>query len=112
MKIYHNPRCQKSREALEFIHSIGIRPEIIEYLVQPPTVDELKEILDMLQLKPMDIVRVNEPVYKEKYKGRKIPPSRLLKILVKNPKLIQRPIIILNGKAVIGRPATKISELL
>ena len=103
--IYHNPRCSKSRKTLELIQSKGIEPVIIEYLKDPPTRKKLVEILDMLNLEPRQLMRKNETVYKEKeLDDTSLGREQLVKAMVENPILIERPIIIANGKAVIGRP--------
>ena len=103
--IYHNPRCSKSRKTLELIQSKGIKPAIIEYLKDPPTRKKLKEILAMLKLEPRQLMRVNENVYKEKgLDNPSLSKDQLISAMVENPILIERPIVIANGKAVIGRP--------
>jgi len=86
--------------------------EKIEYLVETPSPKEIKEILDMLGMKAEDLVRKKEPLYKEKYEGKKFSNSEWIKILSKNPILIERPIVVKDGKAIIGRPVEKILDLL
>lgn len=86
--------------------------ETIEYLVEIPTIDELKEIVKMLSIKPEDLVRKKEPLYKEQYEGKKITGTQWLKILHQNPILIERPIIIKGNKAIIGRPVEKIVKFI
>ena len=86
--------------------------ELIEYLVETPTQKEIKEILKMLRMKAEDLVRKKEPLYKVKYEGKKISNAEWIKILVKNPILIERPIVVKDGKALIGRPPAKILEIL
>ena len=103
--IYHNPRCSKSRKTLELIRSKGIKPVIIEYLKDPPTRKKLKEILVMLKLEPRQLMRINENVYKEKeLDNPSLSKDQLVSAMVENPILIERPIVIANGKAIIGRP--------
>ena len=111
MKIYHNPRCSKSRETLEIIQKKGLEIEIIDYLVKPPTTKELEEIITLLKIKPEELVRKGEDIYKEKFKGKKITQQEWVKIMVEYPKLIERPIVISGNKAIIGRPPEKVLEL-
>lgn len=111
MKIYHNPRCSKSRQTLEIIQEKGLEIEIIDYLVKPPTTKELEEIIALLKINPEELVRKSEDVYKEKFKGKKITQQEWVKIMVEHPKLIERPIVISGNKAIIGRPPEKVIEL-
>src|SRR5579863_24025 len=92
--LYYNPRCSKCREALCMLEEKGIEPEIIEYLKTPPTEKELRDLLKKLGLKPMDIIRTKEPLFTEKYKNKKYSDTEWIKIMVKNPILIERPIAI------------------
>lgn len=112
MKIYHNPRCRKSRETLEIIRSKGKEPEIIEYLKTPPSKKEIKELLSALGLKPEEIIRKGEQLFKDSYKGKDLSDSQWIQILSENPVLIERPIVVLGGKAVVGRPPENVLELL
>ena len=112
MKIYHNPRCRKSRETLELIKSKGIDPEVIEYLKSPLTKEEIKSILEKLGLNAKDIIRKNESIFKEEFKGKVETEDEILKMLVENPKLIERPIVIENNEAIIGRPPENVLKLI
>ncbi len=112
MKIYHNPRCRKSRETLAILEENGIKPKIILYLEDSPTQKELKEIISLLNIKPKDLLRKTEPVYKELIKGKELSDSQLIKYMAQNPKLIERPIVIKNKKAIIGRPPENVLELI
>ncbi len=112
MKIYHNPRCTKSRETLQLIQEAGMDVEIIEYLNNPPTVAELKEVIGLLGIKPADLLRKGEAIFKENYKGKNFSDDEWITIMTENPKLIERPIVIQNGKAVIGRPPERVLELM
>ena len=109
--IFHNPRCQKSRTALQHIESLDNDIKVIEYLKNPPTVKELKEVLELLQLKPIDIVRKKEPLFISEYKDGSYTDAQWLKILVANPILIERPIIIKGNKAVIARDETSLKTI-
>ena len=112
IKIYHNPRCSKSREGLEIIQKSGKDFEIIRYLDDVPTKKELKEIIKLLGVKPEKLIRKNETVWKEKFKGQSFSDQEVLDAMIANPKLIERPIVVNGNKAVIGRPAERIQEIL
>lgn len=113
MKIYHNPRCSKSRQTLDLLQqNTKEKIEIVEYLNNVPTVKELTEIITLLKIKPEELVRKDEDVYKEKFKGKTLKDSEWIKAMVENPKLIERPIVVANNKAIIGRPPEKVLELL
>ena len=111
LKIYHNPRCRKSRETLQLINDQGEEVEIVEYLNEIPTVETLRSILKKLGLKPIEIVRKGEQIYKENFKGKDYDDEEWLKILHENPKLIERPIVVKGGKAIIGRPPSNVNQL-
>ncbi len=112
-KIYHNTRCKKSRSGLQYLQDNGIEPEIIEYLKdQPFTEKSLKEILKKLKLKPQDIIRTQEKEYKQNLKGKIFTDNEWIKILTDNPKLIRRPIIFKDDKAVLGDVLKNIDPIL
>jgi len=104
MIIYHNPRCGKSREALGILENSHCEIRIREYLKSPPTKKELKELLAKLGCKAFEIVRQKEPLFIEKFLGKKFTDAQWIKILSENPILIERPIVIAGNKAIIGRP--------
>ena len=112
MKIYHNPRCTKSRETLKLVQDAGKEVEIIEYLVNPPSPAELKTILKMLNMKPLEIIRKGEDIFKQEFKGKNLSDEEWIEVMVQYPKLIERPIVVSNGKAVLGRPPENVSALL
>ncbi len=112
IKIYHNPRCTKSRQGLEALEKSGEQFEIIKYLENIPTKDELKKILAYLNIPAEDLVRKNEAIWKAKYRGKELNEEEILDAMIQYPKLIERPIVIKNNKAVIGRPTEKIYDLL
>lgn len=112
MKIYHNPRCAKSRETLALLKSKGQDPEIVLYLETPPTAQELKAILKKLRLKPEQLLRKSEAIFKEQYKGKMLSDDQWIKVMLENPKLIERPIVVQGNKAVLGRPPENILEFL
>ncbi len=111
LTIYHNPKCSKSREVCTLIDTMGMDIEIVEYLKSPLNEKKIKELLKKLGMKAEEIVRKGEPLYKEKYKDKKLTETEWIKVLVKNPVLIERPIIVKGNKAVIGRPASTIEKL-
>ena len=112
IKIYHNPRCRKSREGLQILENSGKEFEIIKYLEDIPSEEELAKIINKLNIKPIQVVRKNEKVWKENYKGKDLSDHEIVKAMIENPKLIERPIIINNNKAVIGRPPETILEVI
>lgn len=112
MKIYHNPRCGKSREGLAILQESKLPFEIINYLETPLSTVELTEIIKLLGISPIDLVRKNEAIWKENYKGKNLSDSDIITAMVKNPKLIERPIVINKSKAVIGRPPELIKSIL
>ncbi|SNY99768.1 arsenate reductase (glutaredoxin) [Flagellimonas pacifica] len=112
IKIYHNPRCSKSRQGVEYLEKSGAKFEVVRYLDDVPTESELKDIVSYLGISPEELVRKNESIWKEKYKGKILSDDDIVSAMVKNPKLIERPIIIKNGRAVIGRPTENIDKLL
>lgn len=112
IKIYHNPRCSKSRQTLEILQEAGQQPEVIEYLKTPPTASELRELLQKLNLKPEQLLRKGEQLYKDKYKNQQLSGEELIAIMAENPVLIERPIVVKDNKAVLGRPPENVLELL
>lgn len=111
MKIYHNPRCRKSRETLQLLEEKGVKPEVVEYLKEVPTKDELKDLVKKLGIKPQQLLRKNEPDFKENYKGKELSDEQWISAMVKYPKLIERPIVVKGNKAVLGRPPENVLEL-
>ncbi len=112
MKIYHNPRCSKSRQGLAILQEAKVDFEIIEYLKTPLSEKELKAILSKLKIDAIDLIRKNETIWKENYKGKELSNEQIIKAMVENPKLIERPIVIHKNKAVIGRPPEKIITII
>ena len=104
MKIYHNPRCSKSREGLAILKVRNLDFEIIEYLKTPLTREELSNIIKKLDIKPIDLVRKNESIWKENYRDQKLDNEQVLDALLAHPKLIERPILVNGNLAVVGRP--------
>ncbi len=106
VKIYHNPRCSKSRETLNLLKSNGIDPEVVLYLETPPDAQTIRQLLKMLNMgSARDLMRQKEDLYKSlNLNGTSLTEDRLIQAMVDNPKLIERPIVVANGKARIGRP--------
>ncbi|MCA0431064.1 MAG: arsenate reductase (glutaredoxin) [Bacteroidetes bacterium] len=112
MKIYHNNNCSKSCNALDYLKNNSTEPiEIVEYLNTPPSKLELIEILKLLNAKPFDIIRTKEPLFIEKFTDKNYTDEQWIEVLIQNPILIERPIVVKGNKAVIARPIEKILEL-
>lgn len=112
LKIYHNPQCSKSRAGLQLLKDSGEDFQIINYLKNAPSDQEIKNILFLLNISAEELVRKNEAIWKEHYKGKALTEAEIIQIMIENPKLIERPIVVRNGKAVIGRPTENIQILL
>lgn len=112
IKIYHNPRCRKSREGLAILEQSGKTFEVIKYLEEIPSKEELRSVLSCLNLSPENLVRKNEAVWKEKYRGKLLSDEEILDAMILHPKLIERPIVVNGNKAIIGRPPEAIQEVL
>jgi len=112
IKIYHNSRCSKSRLGLAVLQNAQIEFEIIKYLDTPPTAKELTAILKMLGMKPIELVRTKEAIWKENYKGKELSDKEIITAMVTYPKLIERPIVVNGDKAALGRPAENIEAIL
>ena len=112
LTIMHNPRCSKSREALKILEENGINAEIVKYLETPPTKEEIKELLKILGINARDLMRTKEEIYKELNLKDVTNGEKLIEAMTEHPKLIERPIVIKDGKAVIGRPPSKIVDFL
>jgi len=112
IKIYHNPRCGKSREGVAILEASGKEFEVIKYLDQPLSKKELQEILKLLKIPAIDLVRKNEAIWKQQYKGKTLTEDELINAFMAHPKLIERPIVIHNNKAIIGRPPEAIKNII
>jgi len=111
--IYHNPRCSKSRATLELLREQGIEPTIVEYLKTPPSQAELARLLDLLGMQPRELMRSKEAEYREQdLDSPDLKPKDLVKAMHETPKLIERPIVVANGKAALGRPPKQVLEIL
>lgn len=112
IKIYHNPRCRKSREGLQILEESGKDFEIVKYLENTPTKEELSDIIELLGIKPIDLVRKNESIWKENYKNKQLSDNEIITAMIENPKLIERPIVVNKNKAIVGRPPENIKKII
>jgi len=111
--IYHNPRCSKSRQTLELLKTNNIEPEVVLYLETPPTKSKLKSIITLLDISPRELLRKSEDAYKtNNLKNKDLSDEQLLDFMLEFPKLIERPIVIHDNKAVLGRPPVKVLEII
>lgn len=112
IQVYHNNRCGKSREAIKFLENAGIEFEVIKYLETPPSVDELVILLKKLKYEPIDLVRQKEAVWIENFKGKKLKAAEIIKALAENPILIERPIVVIDDKAIVARTLEKLIDFI
>lgn len=112
VKIYHNPKCSKSRATLALLQERGLTPRIVEYLKSPPAAAELQTIVAMLGIRPEELVRKGEEIYKARYAGKTLSDEQWIAAMVRDPILIERPIVVLEDRAVIGRPPESVLALL
>ncbi len=110
--IYHNPRCSKSRQTLQLLESNGIEAEVVDYLKTPPDAATLSELLELLGVEPRDLIRDGEAEYRQLgLDDPTLSRQQLIQAMVEHPKLIQRPIVVNNGRAALGRPPEAVLEL-
>lgn len=112
MKIFHNSRCSKSRSALSILQEKQLDVTVVNYLETPPSIKEIKEILQKLGMKAEDLIRKGEKEFKENFQGKKLTEEEWVNAMAKYPKLIERPIFVNGDKAVVGRPPEKVLELI
>ena len=111
--IYHNPRCSKSRQALALLQEQGIEPEVVLYLETPPTVSAINKLLKQLGIGARDLLRKSEDDYKAKgLSGTSLTDKQLVEAMAECPKLIERPIVVSGGRAVLGRPPENVHQLI
>lgn len=111
--LYHNPKCSKSRQTLQRLRDRGIEPEIVEYLKTPPSREQLEQLLRMLGMEPRDLMRRKEKEYRENgLDDPNLSRDQLIQALIDHPRLIERPIVIKDGKAVLGRPPENVEALI
>ncbi len=112
IKIYHNPRCSKSRQGVKYLEDKDLDFEVIQYLKDEFTADELKEVIQKLNIKPIELVRTKEAIWKEHYKDLELSEDQIIQAMVENPRLIERPIVVNKDKAVVARPTEDIDQVL
>lgn len=112
IKVYHNPRCSKSRQTVQHLEESSVNFQIVEYLKDTPSVEELTDVIKKLDINPVDLVRKGEEVFKTNFKGKRLSDTEWIEAMVAFPKLIERPIVIKGDKAVIGRPLDAVKALL
>lgn len=110
--LYHNPRCSKSRQALQLLEEEGETIEIVKYLENPPTHQELKQVIELLGIDPIELVRKQEAEWRENYKGKNLTNEEVIDAMIQHPKLIERPIAIKGTHAVVGRPPERVLDIL
>lgn len=111
MKVYHNPRCSKSRNAVAYLTEKEESFEIVEYLKEPLTESEIMDLLVKLDMKAVELIRKGEPAFKENFKGKELTENEWVKAMVKYPKLIERPIVVKGNNAIVARPLENITLL-
>lgn len=109
--IYHNPRCSKSRQTLQLLQDKGVEPQIVEYLTNPPSIEELKTILGQLGMAPRDLLRKKEAA-EYGLNDKSLSDDAVIAGMVANPRAIERPIVIKDNKAVLGRPPENVLDLI
>lgn len=113
IRMFHNPRCSKSRQTLQLLRERNIEPELILYLEQPPSAAELRSVLHRLGLKPRDLIRKQEPEYRELgLDDPSLTEQQLIDAMIRTPKLIERPIVLAGDKAALGRPPERVLEII
>ncbi len=112
VRIYHNPRCSKSRQTLQLIEQAGVEPEVVLYLETPPDEDELLELVNMLDIRAHELLRSKEDEYKLAGLSPDSSEEEIIAAMAEYPKLIERPIVVRDGKAVLGRPPENVNQLL
>lgn len=112
MKIYHNPRCSKSRQTLEIIKKNKKEFEIVEYLKEILSISDLELIIEKLGITAVELVRKNELIWKENYKGKNLSDKEIVQAMIENPKIMERPIVVNGEKAVLGRPPENVLKII
>jgi len=112
MKIYHNPRCRKSREVVQYLNEKGLLFEIVEYMKEEISETKMKLLLNKLNMTAMQLIRKKEKVWKEKFKDKKLTQDQIINLLCTHPKLMERPIIESKNIAVVGRPKENVDQLI
>ena len=110
--IYHNPRCRKSREALKYLQDKEYDFEVRDYIKNLLSIGEIAELIESLKIKPIELVRKNEAIWKENFKNKDLDDSQIISALSKYPKLIERPIVTKGKSSIIARPVDKLLNIL
>lgn len=111
IKIYHNPRCRKSREALHYLEDSGRDFEVVLYLKESISISELSDLLAKLDMSPIDLVRKEESLWKTQYRDKNLSDVALIDLMIQEPRLMQRPIIVSGNKAIVARPPETMKQL-
>ena len=111
MKIYHNSKCSKSCAALALIQEQGVQAEVVDYLHTPLSKAELRELINLLGIKPLELIRTKEPLFQEQFAGQNLSDEEWIGVMQENPILIERPIIVSKGSALIARPVERLLKL-
>lgn len=112
VKIYHNNRCRKSREALQMLEEKNIKHEVVDYMNTPVTEEELEGLLEKLDMDAIDLIRNKEADWKDNFKGKELDEAEVILAMIEYPKLMERPIVVNGENAVVARPAEKMDEIL
>ncbi|MEO5333239.1 MAG: arsenate reductase (glutaredoxin) [Magnetococcus sp. YQC-5] len=111
--IWHNPQCSKSRQALKLLQDNGVSPQVVRYLDTPPDAQELDRVLTALEMEPRQLMRTSEPIYKELgLSDATLNRTQLIAAMVANPRLIERPVVLMGNRAMLGRPPENVLDLL
>lgn len=112
LTFYHYPKCKKSRAALDYLRNLGIEPIVVNYIEEGITIEKLRELFDLLQLSPFEMVRKQEEFYKESFKNREISDEEWIRILSEYPKLLRRPIVVKDNHAVVADPPQLVKQII
>ena len=112
IKIYHNPRCTKSRQALQLLEEKGVAHQVVKYMDEPLTPNEMKNVLRHLDMPAADLIRRNEQIWKDEFRDKEMEEEELILAMIEYPKLMERPIVDNGDRAVVGRPTEKVLEVL
>lgn len=112
MKFYHNPRCSKSREALQLLQQKGVEPAVVLYMSEPLLPDDLSDLLEKLKMTPQELLRKNEKIWKEEFADMELSPEEIILCMIEHPQLMERPILEKGDKAVVARPPERVLELI
>lgn len=112
IEIFHNPRCGKSREGLNILEDSGKDFIVRKYMDEPMTLEKMQKVINLLKIQPIELIRQNESLWKENFKDKNLSDKKLVELMIEHPKLMQRPIVVNGNQAVVGRPPSKITDIL